>query len=79
MIRRGDLVRAKWEDSAAYSGYWLFFQKTRKPLRIETVGWVVKVTNAHVTIAASKTSDGDFGGALTIPRIAIHTLEKLNG
>lgn len=66
----------KWVDSVTTYGWQN--KETNGPSVIETVGWVVHETKAHIAVTTSASSGGRFLDQVVIPKSCITTLKRIN-
>lgn len=78
----GDAVIVKWTDAAALDGegYWNATgkAKTHKPVKVKSVGFLVKASKRRVTIMQAVHEHGECGGIFTIPTDWIVSMKKLS-
>lgn len=66
------IVAIVWHDAVAAAG-WTDHADAAPPAEIHSVGWLIKRTRSHVTIATSIGGD-EHNGSMTIPRGMIQSL-----
>ena len=82
-MKIGDLVYLKWEDSRGSPGGWVDIAHARTPqlATIQTVGWVMALSKAAVSVAPSiATIEGDgesTQGNLVIPLSGLLTSKRI--
>lgn len=67
-------VLVVWLDSGGHSGWVADEHCNCRPLRIYTLGWLIRKTAQALTVASSATSKGDEGQSqapIAIPRCAV--------
>ena len=74
------IVKVVWTDSASSDG-WQDEEhgKEHTPSQCMTVGWLLKKTRGHVTLAGSRSDFGNCSQLMAIPRkciVSIKTLEE---
>ncbi len=75
------LVEIVWDDATSNSDSWVHLDDISAPERVNTTGFLVKETEAAVTIAGSvaayEDSIGTVGNTMTIPKGMIHSRRLL--
>ena len=74
------LVIVTWEDAHAGTSTWVFRSELDSNLKtIKTVGWLAKMTNKTITVAASFSNDegGVFSDVTTIPKNCIVSVRRI--
>lgn len=79
-IKPGSLITVKWRDAARKEGAWhdIGTAQTFEPLTAYSVGFLVKLTDQHVTICQS-VHEEEAGGLFTIPREWAQEIEVIQG
>ena len=66
------LVEIVWDDATSNNDAWVHLDDVSAPARVNTTGFLVKETDAAVTIAGSVAADEDsietVGNTMTIPK-----------
>lgn len=70
------IVHVRWIDSGGPEGYWAARDSDLPIMPIESVGYLVHDESQYITIAAS-VSKYQFGGAMSIPRVAIMEIRTI--
>ena len=66
----------KWVDSCSLRG-WQYVGADHSVSTITTIGWLVKSEKDYVTMTTSITDRGSVMDGLTIPRVAIKSMQRL--
>lgn len=76
MMRKFQLVRVRWLDSASHLG-WQSHAEDHEVSTVESIGWLVKESKEQLTITHSFSDNRDVMDALSIPRGCILKVMKL--
>lgn len=76
-FRDGTVVMVAWWDSASTSEWLWPGQETFKPLRCLSVGVIIARDNDSITLAQSRTGEGQIAGTMTIPHKAVAHVRNL--
>ncbi len=78
MAKKPQQERVHWVDARSHDGWDRLDKRKAKVSQIETLGHIAKETNKVLCIASSwDATTGCFGGAMSIPKIAITRREKI--
>lgn len=75
-MKKHELVKVKWMDSAQADAPWIGDEMTVTPAPCKSVGWLIHQSKHHVTLASNMTS-GHRGGVFAIPRGCIKKIKVL--
>jgi hypothetical protein len=71
------LVRVVWKDIQGLEGAWTSLEEIQEmaPVSIETLGWIIKEDEEHLTMVSSLAFDQTFAGSVTsIPKGCIEDI-----
>ena len=73
------LARIEWLDIQSFDGPWMDLAEAKgmKPVAMETIGWLIEITDTHVVICSTRSEDGDVGSVNSIPRGVICSYSSL--
>lgn len=79
-MRKFPLVQVLWTDAASNAATWTTVSDIVETIKVLSVGWAVKDTEAYLTLASSmhvEEEDGDVGNTMTIPRGMILSVKEI--
>ena len=71
MTKRDRLLLIEWDDASHSDGSWKDrseYQRRNKPLRCQSIGWVIADTDECMTLCASRNPYGEWSGDTVIPK-----------
>lgn len=77
MSKQYALVEVKWIDSAWHQGWKTKRDGAVQPSHCKTIGYRVRNTKSHLTVAMSVSTNGNFTEAMCIPRGCVVSVRKL--
>jgi hypothetical protein len=76
-LEKGQCVHLYWQDSATYGGGWCYSQPQPVPKEIETVGFVIDVSEDGVLVTSSHSESGGILAPLVVPATCIYKYKIL--
>ena len=64
------LVRVNWMDIGSYDGPWMDLSEAKemRPVPMETVGYILEMSETHIVVCSTVSEDGAVGSVNSIPR-----------
>lgn len=73
------IVLVRWIDSAFMGGWHTPGDVSYDPLTCHTVGWIAHEDDDVLALVSSKTSAGQDGGLMSIPKVCVVEVIKMMG
>ena len=78
-IQKYNLYRIDWTDAHSNGGWTLPKDVDIKPVKVHSVGWLIKDTKDYFVLAQNMSSSGNSADRIHIPKKWIHKKRKITG